>query len=249
VEENVYLTFPSLQDDAKLRYWVYNNVYDEDVAAFIDHVAGEDMVALDGNVVIGKVNSMDQETGEYTLSVNYWVVNPDNIACAEIICDTPEYAEIVYADFLDGAVYMEAQAQEDLRGDMTSHNSYLDEEYGLLLSYPTVFSPDGEKDENGNMIFPSLQDDGKILYWVTPNTYGETPADFMDRVAVEDMQELPGNVVIGNTISEESLCVYYWVVDIDFIVNVEIHCDTSVSAEMMYSDLQSGAVYLEAAMG
>jgi hypothetical protein len=258
MDANGYMVFPSLQDDNKLLYWVTPNTYEETQMEFTDRVSGVDMVTLEGNVVIGKMDSMDQETGEQTLSVNFWVVDIDWIVNVEIQCDTPEYAEIMFRDLLDAAVTIEnaggvddglVAAHEGDQGDMTSHNTYLDEEYGLLLSYPTVFSPTGEMDENGFMIFPSLQDDGKLLYWVSPNTYEETPADFIDHVSDEDVQELPGNVVIGKTVSEESLSVHYWLVNTDFIATVEIHCDTSVSAEMMYADLQNAAVTIESTMG
>jgi len=147
------------------------------------------------------------------------------------------------------------EAHEDVMGDLETYNTYHDEENALLLSYPNVFSAEGELDQNGYVRFRSHQDDSELLYWVVPNTYGETPADFMERVSAEDMMELEGNAVIGKMddmdqeTGEHSLGVYYWVVDIDWIVNVSIICDTPEYAEIIYADFQNGAVFIESVAG
>jgi hypothetical protein len=39
------------------------------------------------------------------------------------------------------------------------------------------------------------------------------------------------------------------VVDIDWIVNVSIICDTPEYAEIIYDDLQNGAVFIESVAG
>jgi hypothetical protein len=138
------------------------------------------------------------------------------------------------------------------KGDMETHNSWYDAEYELLLSYPNVFEPVGELDADGYMRFKSLQTEGvELVYWVTPNTYEETPADFMDRVNAQDMLELEGNAVIGKLddmdqiTGEHTLSVCYWVVDVDWIVNVSIACDTPEYADVIYNGLQNSDVFIE----
>ncbi len=159
--------------------------------------------------------------------------------------------EVLNSDIESGLT----EAHEDVQGDIKTHNTYYDEENELLLSYPVVFSPDGEPDPNGYMRFPSLQDDCELLYWVTPNTYEESPAEFMERIGSESMAELEGNAVIGkmNDIDQQTgegiLIVCYWVVDTETIVNVEIICDTPEYAETVFGDLQNSAVFIESVAG
>jgi hypothetical protein len=249
-----YMIFPSLQDDGKLLYWVTPNTYEETPADFMDRVAMDDMLELEGNVVIGKT------VNDESLSVYFWVVDIDFIVNVEIHCDTSVSAEMMYDELQNSAVTIEAIGvpgwqEDDLRGDMTSHNSYSDGTYGYTLYYPTVFSAEGEMDANGYMIFSSLQDNTKLRYWVSPNTYNETTAEFIDHVGGLEIMELPGNVVIGKLDSmnpetnQDALSVNYWLVNADFIATVEIFCDTPEYADILYSDFQSGALYIESAMG
>ncbi|MFA7078011.1 MAG: hypothetical protein WC147_06330 [Syntrophomonas sp.] len=145
-------------------------------------------------------------------------------------------------------------AHKDNMGDKTGDFTYRDEEEQLLLSYPNVFSDQGVM-ENGTVRFAAQQDGLALLYWVTPNTYGENPAAFIERVTAEGLQELEGNVVIGKSkdldqkTGEVTPCACYWVVDADFIVNVAILCGSSEESSEWYDSLKEGAVYIESVAG
>lgn len=128
---------------------------------------------------------------------------------------------------------------------------YTDKQHHLILSYPRVFSDKGVVDKNGYVYFAARQDGAKLQYWVTPNTYRETPAAFMERVTAEKSQELEGNVVIGKIESLDQKtgvvtpCTYYWVVDREWIANVAILCSSSKEASNWYQLLKEGAVSIE----
>jgi hypothetical protein len=163
----------------------------------------------------------------------------------------PEESES--SDASDNAL---AEAHEDVQGDMENHNSWYDEEKELLLSYPNVFEPIGELDADGYMRFKSLQTEGvELVYWVTPNTYEYTPAEFIADGIYDDMLELEGNAVIGRfddlyqETGEIVPTAYYWVVDTEWIVNVAIHCDTPEYRDVVYEDLQNSAVFVESVAG
>ena len=148
------------------------------------------------------------------------------------------------------------EAHEDVQGDTETHNSWYDEENELLLSYPNVFEPVGELDADGYMRFKSLQTEGVSLgYWVTPNTYEYTPAEFIADGVYDDMLELEGNAVIGKfddlyqETGEIVPTAYYWVVDTDRIVNVSIFCDTPEYRDVVYEDLKNAAVFVESTAG
>ncbi len=148
------------------------------------------------------------------------------------------------------------EAHEDVMGDMDIYNTYYDEENELLLSYPNVFAPEGKPDEDGYMRFPSLQTEGsELVYWVTPNTYKESPVDFMERLGLDEMMELEGNAVIGKMedmdqeTGEYTLSVCFWVVDTERIVNVSINCDMPEYAAIIYEELQNYAVFIESVVG
>ncbi len=153
----------------------------------------------------------------------------------------------------DGAMI---DAHSDVQGDMETHNSWYDEENELLLSYPNVFEPIGERDADGYMRFKSLQTEGvELVYWVTPNTYGYTPSEFIASASYNDMLELEGNAVIGRfddlyqETGEVVPTAYYWVVDIEWIVNVAIYCDTPEYRDVIYEDLKNAAVFIESIAG
>lgn len=129
--------------------------------------------------------------------------------------------------------------------------TYMDKVYGLLLSYPIVFSSEGHMDEDGTVRFESRQDGAALLYWVIPNTYDEDPAEFRDRVSSAESKELAGNVVIawGEDMNQETgetaPCAYYWVVDVDWIACVSIQCESPEDAARWYGLLENSAVYIE----
>jgi hypothetical protein len=137
-------------------------------------------------------------------------------------------------------------------GTMKTHSLYKDTENRLLISYPTVFSEDGALDDNGYMRFPSLQDDTALLYWVTPNTYGEDKTAFMDRMSLIEGRALVTNVVIGGVESmdqdtgEISFEIGFWVVEDDYIVNILIVGETPETAGHWYEELATGAVLIDA---
>jgi hypothetical protein len=160
----------------------------------------------------------------------------------------------ISADSASSSTSSTQQAAETMGGDEEVH-SYRDEENQLILSYPKVFSAQGVMDESGTIRFEAQQGHSVLLYWVTPNTYGDNPAEFMKRVTAEKSEELEGNVIIGKSqdLNKETgmvtPCAYYWVVDTDWIVNVAILCGSSQEASQWYDLLKGGAVYIESTAG
>ncbi len=111
LDQGGYVHFPSRQTEgSELVYWVVPNTHKEEPADFIKRVSAEDKMELEGNAVIAKVEEMDQETGERRWSVCYWVVDVDTVVNVSIICDTPEYADVIYEDLQNAAVYVESVA-------------------------------------------------------------------------------------------------------------------------------------------
>ena len=133
--------------------------------------------------------------------------------------------------------------------------TYRDEKNQLLFSYTNLFSANGVVDKSGTVRFAAQQGDAVLLYWVTPNTYKEDIAAFMERVTTEESQELGKNVVIGKRedLDQETgkvtPCAYYWVVDTDWIANVAIQCSNSEEASRWYDSLKADAVYIESVAG
>jgi hypothetical protein len=113
--ENGYMRFPSLQDDTALLYWVTPNTYDETSADLIDRMSLIEGKVLerDSDMVIGGVESMNQETGEWSFEIGYWWVRPDCIVCVMITGETQETAEYWYGALSAGAVHVERTSSSD----------------------------------------------------------------------------------------------------------------------------------------
>ncbi|WMJ83773.1 hypothetical protein ACS3UN_11985 [Oscillospiraceae bacterium LTW-04] len=110
VDENGDISFASQQGDSALSYWVIPNTYDEDAAAFIENSRAKEIEKLQGNVVIGKSETLNQETGEVSILANYWVVDTDRIVCVAIKCGSWEEVSQWYDSFKGGAVHIESVA-------------------------------------------------------------------------------------------------------------------------------------------
>lgn len=143
-------------------------------------------------------------------------------------------------------------SSENLKGDLNNLNQVTDEDRQLTLFYPDVFANEGTVDEAGITHLPSQQGAEELLFWVEDNTYGETPAELKDRMALTEGVTLAGNGVTGygesvdQATGERSWSAFYWVVDTDFVANVEIRCENQTAAQQWYTQLQAGTVYLEA---
>ncbi len=132
-------------------------------------------------------------------------------------------------------------------------NTYYDESTGLLLTYPGDFSSTGTLTEDGRMDFYTLWDTG-FQYWTEPNETGIPPAEFQASLSMTESMTLDGNVVIayGDGTDPTGTTVptaYYWVVDMDFIVHVEIYCTEPDEAPYWYEKMRSGAFTIENAGG
>ncbi len=171
-----------------------------------------------------------------------------------VLEDMPRLKELPVDQPYEGSTFFSAH-NDNMGDDKKVQFTYRDEKNQLLLSYPNVFSAKGVMDKSGTVRFAAQQDGSALLYWVTPNTYRENPAAFIERVTAEGLQELEGNVVIGKSedldqkTGEVTPCACYWVVDIDFIVNVAILCGSSEDASEWYNSLKEGAVYIESVAG
>lgn len=100
--------FSSTQNGIELLYWVIPNTYKENPAEFIKRVDAEELQELEGNVVIGKKEDMDQKTGEKTQGAYYWVIDTDRIVVVEIICNNSHEVSQWYELLKKGAVYVES---------------------------------------------------------------------------------------------------------------------------------------------
>ncbi|WP_027398451.1 hypothetical protein [Anaerovorax odorimutans] len=135
------------------------------------------------------------------------------------------------------------------------YKNYFDEENQLMLSYTDIFDSEGDPDKSEMVSFTSTKDNVVMKYWITPNTYNETPEEFLDRILPVKGEELEDNAVIGINdaidldTGEKTPRACYWVVDPAFIANIEISCETSDEAEKWYNRLHSSAIYLEGASG
>lgn len=144
---------------------------------------------------------------------------------------------------------------EDLRGDLEAYHSVTDEIHQLTLFYPNVFVAEGTVDSEGIRHFTSQQDSEELLFWITENTYSETPAELKDRMALTEGVTLEANAVAGygealdQESGERNWSAYYWVVNPEFVANVEIRCSNETEAQNWYRQLQDNAVYLEATGG
>ncbi len=170
-----------------------------------------------------------------------------------VLEDMPCLKELPVEQSYEGSTFFCAHGGN--MGDGAADFTYRDEKHQLLLSYPNVFSAKGVMDKSGTLRFAAQQGGSALLYWVTPNTYGEDTAAFIDRVMAEESQELEGNVVIGKSegLDQETGMVThsasYWVVDTDWIVNVAILCSNSEEAARWYDSLKAGAVFIESVAG
>ncbi|AET67887.1 hypothetical protein Desor_2291 [Desulfosporosinus orientis DSM 765] len=136
------------------------------------------------------------------------------------------------------------------------YNNYLDEKNQLIFSYTNIFDSAGEPDQTGTVTFTSSKDNVVMMYSVLKNTNKETPEEFLDNFSPLKGEVLEGNAVVGlnddtylKTGEAAIPCAFYCVIDIDFIVYVEIACETDDEAEIWYNRLRSNAVYLESAAG
>jgi len=134
---------------------------------------------------------------------------------------------------------------------MESKFIFTDTENQILLMYPNLFSEEGVTEENGCIRFAAQQGDSVLFYWVTPNTYDEKPASFMERADANDVEELPGNVVIGTSedmnykTGKMTPYAYYWVVEKDWYANVAIECASLDEACQWLEAFKEGAIYIE----
>jgi hypothetical protein len=110
-----HMRFPSLQDDTALLYWVTPNTYDETAADLIDRMSLIEGRVLDrdSDMIVGGVESMNQETGESSFEIGYWLVRPDSIVCVMITGETQETAENWYGALSAGAVNVERISNAD----------------------------------------------------------------------------------------------------------------------------------------
>lgn len=123
--EDGYVCFESNLEGVSLRYWVIPNAYDEDVAAFIDHISYDEVEALEGNAVVGRGTDVNTETGEDTLNSYFWMVEPERIVCVQITCPSEKDTELWYSKLKAGAVYME-YAETGEAGETISEEDALD---------------------------------------------------------------------------------------------------------------------------
>ncbi len=142
----------------------------------------------------------------------------------------------------EGAVYILEEISES--------NVYYDENTGYLLTYPNTFAAVGTEDDLGRMHFPTLWD-AALLYYTTSNENTMTPAEFMTGLEMTACMELDGNVVVayGESTDDAGNSVptaFYWVVDRDCIVHLEIRCTETEEAAFWYEELQNRAFYIEA---
>lgn len=209
----------------------------------------------------GTGNSESSESVAENISVS----NSQSVASSAVTSSTVENASASSSNTATSTTPLESvtvdsstsdtTTSEDLRGDLEVYHSVTDETHQLTLFYPNVFAPEGTIDNEGIQHFTSQQDSEELLFWITENTYNETPAELKDRMPLTAGVTLEGNSVAGygEALNQESgernWSAYYWVVDSDFVANVEIRCSNETAAQNWYSQLQDNAIYLEATGG
>lgn len=219
------------------------------------------LVCLAGCGGQGTGNSESSESVAENISVS----NNQSAASSAVTSSTVENASASSSNTATSTTPLESvtvdsstsdtTTREDLRGDLEVYHSVTDETHQLTLFYPNVFAPEGTMDNEGIQHFTSQQDSEELLFWITENTYSETPAELKDRMPLTAGVTLEGNGVAGygEALNQESgernWSAYYWVVDSDFVANVEIRCSNETAAQNWYSQLQDNAVYLEATGG
>lgn len=218
------------------------------------------LVCLAGCGGQGTGNSESSESVAENISVS----NSQSVASSTIASPTTESANASSSQTAASTTHESMTADssasdtttsEDLRGDLEVYHSVTDETHQLTLFYPNVFAPEGTMDNEGIQHFTSQQDSEELLFWITGNTYNETPAELKDRMPLTAGVTLEGNGVAGygEALNQESgernWSAYYWVVDSDFVANVEIRCSNETAAQNWYSQLQDNAIYLEATGG
>lgn len=215
------------------------------------------LVCLAGCGGQGTGNSESSESVAENISVS----NSQSVASSTIASPTTESANASSSQTAASTTHESMTADssasdtttsEDLRGDLEVYHSVTDETHQLTLFYPNVFAPEGTMDNEGIQHFTSQQDSEELLFWITENTYNETPAELKDRMPLTAGVTLEGNGVAGygealnQESGEQNWSAYYWVVDSDFVANVEIRCSNETAAQNWYSQLQDNAIYLEA---
>lgn len=253
------VTFDSIQNESKLVYSVFFNVYNETPDTFLDSVNVIDSDRLGDNIIIGKCNTLNQETGEYELSAIYWRIEKDWIAMASIESSSMSIIDDAYQTMLDGYISIELitdDSSENNDSDMTTdidlywdELKYYDMDYHLILTYPELFSAgiaNGVIWGANCILFESAEDDSYLSYLVKPNTDELDVDTFAGLLNGQQIKILPSNVVIADLIDEDNnYYVLYCVVDIENIVIISIDCETQEDCHYWFDMLQNNIVYVE----